>query len=288
MTKKIVIFLFSILSVFLYSGINASKVGAVFDIPQFPSCPNPGGTLIVSYPDGTHGIPGDSNTYTGSDSVYSINSTQNVQCFCASNGSGIQSNWWKAGSISQKDIDTLRNLGWIFIPDGSLWGLDPVAYMVKNENYNCNGGGNGGNGGSGGGSGSAFVCTSEKPKSPTLISVNKSGSQATLTWTPVENATHYMIFYGTKNGQWDYSVTNTGKVTSFTIGSLDPQKTYYYEVRAVNNCQPSDSPIGGGDVLGASTFAPTGTVRTLLLTTLVSIVFFGLYVVAKIKTQREA
>ena len=97
-----------------------------------------------------------------------------------------------------------------------------------------------------------------------------------------------MIFYGTKNGQWDYSVTNTGKVTSFTIGSLDSQKTYYYEVRAVNNCMPSDSSIGGGDVLGASTFAPTGTIKTLLLTTFVSFVFLGLYTVAKIKTQREA
>ena len=287
MIKKLIIFLFSILSALVYSGISASKVSADIDIPSFPNCPTPGGTLLVSYPDGTHGIPGDSGTYTGSDSVFSINSNQNVQCYCATNGSGIQTNWWKLTSITQKDLDTMRNLGWIFIPDGSVWGLDPVAYLAKNDQINCNSQG-GNTPGASGGSGSANFCSAEKPKAPTVISIEKNGSQATLSWTSVDNASHYVIFYGTQKDKWDYSVTNTGKVTTFTIGGLNPSTNYYFDVRAVNDCMPSDpAGIGGGEVLGVSTFAPTGTTLTLVATTLISILFFGLYFFSKSKVKSE-
>jgi len=48
------------------------------------------------------------------------------------------------------------------------------------------------------------------------------------------------------------------------VGSLDPDKAYYFSVRAVNNCAPSDgSGNTGGQVLGASTFAGTGNIVTI-------------------------
>jgi hypothetical protein len=169
----------------------------------------------------------------------------------------------------------------VFVPDGSVWGLDPVAYMAKNSNNACGSGGNGGF--SEPGPGSAPVCTSTKPGTPTLLSAVKHGSSATITWTAVNDATHYTIFYGTTPGDWKYSVLNTGKVTSFTIGALDPSKQYYFEVRAVNNCAPSDPPtsIGGGQVLGASTFAPTGNISTIVFVAALGLIFVGLSLLAK-------
>lgn len=61
--------------------------------PSFPSCVNPTGQVIASYQDGTHGVPGDTNTYTGEDTVYALNAEQVVQCLCTSNAEGIQTNW---------------------------------------------------------------------------------------------------------------------------------------------------------------------------------------------------
>ncbi|HEX8965691.1 MAG TPA: hypothetical protein VF820_04645 [Patescibacteria group bacterium] len=44
--------------------------------PDFPACSSPQGSTIASYDSGTHGIPGDSSTYTGSDTVYQVNESQ--------------------------------------------------------------------------------------------------------------------------------------------------------------------------------------------------------------------
>jgi|CXWL01.1.fsa_nt_gi hypothetical protein len=112
--------------------------------PTFPSCLNPQGTLIVNYSEGTHGIVGESVSYSGSDQVYRVSDSTLTQCFCSVDGDGIQTNWWKTGSLSQSQIDTLKNLGWYLIPDGSLWGLEKTTYMAKNENYSCLPGGTGG------------------------------------------------------------------------------------------------------------------------------------------------
>lgn len=115
-------------------------------IPNFPACTNPQGTIKVSYNDGTHGIPGDTNTYTGKDTVYTLSDTTNLQCFCADNGSGIETRWWKVSSLTQEEKDFLKNDKWIFIPDGSLWGLSASEYYAKNLSYACksNDGGTGG------------------------------------------------------------------------------------------------------------------------------------------------
>lgn len=112
--------------------------------PSFPSCLNPQGSLKASYANGVHGIAGSSNTYTGQDTVYQINDSQVLQCFCDNTGAGIQTNWLKVSQLSDNDIQILENDGWILIPNGALWGLDPVAYLAKNVPFSCQGSNSGG------------------------------------------------------------------------------------------------------------------------------------------------
>jgi len=123
-----------------------------FSVAEFPVCANPTGELIADYATGTHGIPGSPASYPGSDKVYKINANQLTQCFCNENGSGIQSNWLKAANLSDDQIDTYIQNGWIQIPNGQNWGLDEGAYLVKNLDYTCKG--TGGSTSAGGSSGS--------------------------------------------------------------------------------------------------------------------------------------
>lgn len=105
--------------------------------PAFPSCVNPQGTLIANYPQGIHGIVGTSQQYQGSDKVYKINENQVLQCFCAVDGNGIQTNWLKATQFSENDIASFTAAGWIYIPSGSSWGLDEDPYLAKNSSFSC-------------------------------------------------------------------------------------------------------------------------------------------------------
>lgn len=129
----------------------------------------------------------------------------------------------------------------------------------------------------GGGSGQPAQCNAEKPPTPTLTSVTRtSGTTANLVWTAVSPVTHYAISYGLKPGEYQFGVPNTGNVTSFSIGGLDPNAAYYFSVRAINDCTPGEasgngstgSVLGagtGGQVLGASTdtLAATGSSAAL-------------------------
>lgn len=124
--------------------ISGSKLAFAVDAPNFPSCTNPQGTIKASYDDGTHGIVGDTNSYTGKDTVYQLENGNLSQCLCTVDGQGIQTNWWRDGSIDPEQRQILINEGWIYVPNGSLWGLDEAAYMTHNSDYNCrpsNGGG---------------------------------------------------------------------------------------------------------------------------------------------------
>jgi hypothetical protein len=287
---------------FIGSLITALPVKAI-DIPDFPSCNSPTGSVKVSYDTGIHGIPGDSGEYVGSDVVYTVSDTQLTQCFCAVSGSGIQTNWWKDGSMSAEQVSYLKNLGWIYIADGSAWGLESSAYMAKNTTFNCGGepevtptptpatptptgapqpcnncGG-----------ASTWVCTAAKPGTTAITSVVRSGTTAQLTWTAADKATHYVISYGPDAGNLIYGVPNTGNVTSYVIGSLQPGVQYHFVVRAVNDCMPGDL----GQVLGASTgfggqvLAATGSwpeITTLLAS---GLVFLGLSVVTYRKSREN-
>lgn len=107
------------------------------NVPNFPSCAAPSGSLIADYNSGTHGIVGSTSVYTGSDRVYQVTGDTLVQCFCAENGQGIQTNWWKASSLSQEQVQTLIAQGWYYIQDGDLWGLSADPYVAKNNTYSC-------------------------------------------------------------------------------------------------------------------------------------------------------
>lgn len=96
-------------------------------------------------------------------------------------------------------------------------------------------------------------CTAEKPNAPTLTSVIKTGTQAVLTWTSVNLATHYVIAYGTSPSNLEYGVPNTGKVTSYTVKSLNAGSKYYFTVYAVNDCMPSNGSTIVASVAGSST-----------------------------------
>lgn len=106
--------------------------------PTFPSCANVQGALKVENSSGVHGIAGRADTYTGSDKVYQIDANNLLmQCFCPENGNGIQTNWWKANHLSDDQIKVLKSQGWIYITEGTAWGLDSGPYLAKNSDYNC-------------------------------------------------------------------------------------------------------------------------------------------------------
>lgn len=96
-------------------------------------------------------------------------------------------------------------------------------------------------------------CLAEKPNAPTITSVIKNGTSATITWTKVTNATHYTISYGTQQGQYPYGVPNTGNVASYTIQNLNASSTYYFVVYAVNDCMPSNASSVVSTVAGTGT-----------------------------------
>ena|SRR3989338_4952762 len=142
----------TLFSVVLFSALfllNTTLAQAVVT-PTFSSCLNPQGDIKVSYSSGTHGVVGNTAEYTGSDTVYILSSDTHIQCFCSENGEGIQTNWWKISSLSDTDIQVLKNQGWFFVPNGALWGLDSSSYLAQNSDYACRGaiGGTGGTGGS--------------------------------------------------------------------------------------------------------------------------------------------
>jgi hypothetical protein len=124
------------------------KVSAISSTPNFPSCVNPSGKQVVAYTSGTHGVPGRSEAFSGVDIVYEQSNKNYTQCLCVSGGEGIQTNWWKTGSITEEEIDFLKADNWILVPDGSLWGLEKASYMAKNIAYSCNSDNRGGSGSS--------------------------------------------------------------------------------------------------------------------------------------------
>lgn len=133
MINQAVIF---ILLVIFSLSLFVSGVSAV-ETPSFPVCANPTGTIKANYQSGEHGIAGRTQNYSGSDTVYQVTDNTLLQCFCPESKNGIQTNWLKASGYTEDDIQVLKNQGWVYIPNGSLWGLDESAYLAKNIDYDC-------------------------------------------------------------------------------------------------------------------------------------------------------
>ncbi len=134
-------------------------------IPTFPTCLNPQGEMKVQHLNGTHGVAGDENTYTGIDSVYYLTEDTLMQCLCQTDGNGIQTNWWNVSQLSGEEITELKNQGWIYIADGSAWGLDEGPYLAKNSSYSCIGGKGGGDNSNSGSSSSSSSSNSNNSSS---------------------------------------------------------------------------------------------------------------------------
>lgn len=126
--------------------LGSSLVYAV-TVPSYPNCISPQGNVKVSYSSGTHGIVGNTGEYRGSDAVYTLTNDTLAQCFCPDSGAGIQTNWWKIPNLTAEEIQVLKNQGWIYVPNGALWGLEGVPYLAKNSDYSCKGGVGGSQGG---------------------------------------------------------------------------------------------------------------------------------------------
>ncbi len=114
-----------------------------YEIPDFTSCVNPKGDIKANYETGTHGIAGKPGSFEGKDTVYKLSENSLTQCFCAVDGSGIQTNWWKIPALSASEIKSLEAQGWIYIPNGALWGLENAPYLAKNSDFSCKSSGNG-------------------------------------------------------------------------------------------------------------------------------------------------
>src|SRR5947209_7180039 len=106
MIQKIVLILAT-----LWAYLFVSAVAYAFDAPSFPSCVNPQGSTIANYDSGTHGVVGDPGTHNGKDSVFQVNSSQVLQCFCPPSGSGIQTNFLKTTTLNDNQIKSLVSQG---------------------------------------------------------------------------------------------------------------------------------------------------------------------------------
>lgn len=126
-----------ILCIFTMLALLSVQTVQAIDLPEFPHCANPGGTVVAKYDSGIHGVPGNPTTFSGKDTVYKLDDKRIVQCLCLSDNTGIQTNYWKTSSLSQDEIETLRKLDWIFIPNGAAWGLDESSYMANNSTISC-------------------------------------------------------------------------------------------------------------------------------------------------------
>ena len=89
------------------------------------------------------------------------------------------------------------------------------------------------------------VCTDAKPSSaPQLLSaIATAPNEVTLNWSKASDpVTYYLLAYGTKSGELLYGNPNIGgsSTTSYTVKGLSGGKTYFFKVRAGNNCMPGD------------------------------------------------
>ncbi len=129
--------LITIISLLIFSAFTVNTVMADGTLPDFGSCVNPQGKVIASYETGSHGIVGRNDEVSGSDHVYESSKNGVTQCFCPTDGRGIQTNWLKTKGMSQSEINVLKNKGWTYIATGSAWGLKDEPYLAKNSDYAC-------------------------------------------------------------------------------------------------------------------------------------------------------
>src|SRR5690242_329906 len=84
-------------------------------------------------------------------------------------------------------------------------------------------------------------CNTPIVQAPNLFQINTTGSWAQLNFSPVnDTVSYYYISYGYSEGDERFGVQvpygNTTGVISYTLNDLTPNTTYFFKVRAGNDC----------------------------------------------------
>lgn len=156
------------------------------------------------------------------------------------------------------------------------WHLTTFASLVAVTASGISGSSSGSGDSSGGGGGAPGCNDAAAGGAPVLLSAKSSGpNKVILTWSKAKDpVTHYVISYGLNPGKPLYGNPNAGgkDTTSYTVGSLSGNTTYYFRVRAGNGCNggPYSSevavrPTGGFISTPAAGFAAgvLGTTKTV-------------------------
>jgi hypothetical protein len=89
-------------------------------------------------------------------------------------------------------------------------------------------------------SSTSTICTDTAPSAaPTIFGASSGLTYIQIRFTPAgDPVSSYALEYGTKSGQYEYSVSNIGGkyVNSYTINGLSQGTAYYIRIRGVNGC----------------------------------------------------
>lgn len=163
-------------------------------------------------------------------------------------GYQIGSNFNKITQICSADSqtagDNLPAGGDCYINVGSdlvIWTKHFTKFVTYTENSN----GSSSSATSSSDSNQVQTCSDIKPKSvPQIVSaVSSEPNQVTIIWSKAADpVTYYLIAYGTKSGQVEYGNPNVGdkNTTSYIVKDLSGGQSYFFRVKAVNNCMPGD------------------------------------------------
>ncbi len=140
--------------------------------------------------------------------------------------------------------------------------LTPQPTNPPSDNHD-NGGSSNGSSSSGGNSGPS-VCGEQKPGTPVLLNLIKTGpNQVMLSWSkPIGPVSGYVLAYGLTPTKMLYGNPNVGSTNFYVVNHLQAGVAYYFRVWAANGCMPGEfsNPLGisaYGKVLGQTYATPT-------------------------------
>lgn len=135
------------------------------------------------------------------------------------------------------DLGLTRDFAGNTVPQQTFPDIGAYEYVPGSSNSNSSNSGS---------SNSTPTCTSAMPQNaPQLFQINTTNKNATLFFAPSgNNTTSYAISYGYNNSANQFGVefdsSNTSAAISYTINELQPNQTYYFQVRGINNCMPGN------------------------------------------------